>query len=136
MLEGWLSLPTAAEDLRVTRQRVFQMGAEEGKLTSLRQVPGAGERPAAYVVGEAEVCKLRRTQLEAAIKAAQDDDSEESAAQIAHLREQLAAVQLDAVKLLFVQLGASADAAEVAGDADLAKLLRRRAANMQVPVGT
>lgn len=134
VLEGWSSLPVAADALSVTRQRVFQMGAEESKLTSLRYIPGAGNRPAAYVVSESEVCRLRREQLDAAIKAAQGDGTEEGLAYVEVLRGQLAEVQLDAVRLLYVQLRVSADAAEVAGDAELAKLLRKRADNARVPV--
>jgi hypothetical protein len=132
VLEGWLSLPKAARLLSVTRQRVFQMGAEEDKLTSLRLIPGAGDRPAAYVVGEAEVCKLRREQLEAkiaSVKAAGDPDG-----LAGELETELVEVQLDAVSLLFAQLGAAAEAADVAGDADLARLLRKRRANMRAPV--
>ena len=58
VLTGWVSLPVAAKRLRVKRQRLFQMGVEEDKLDSLRQVPGGAERPAAYVISEAELCRL------------------------------------------------------------------------------
>lgn len=62
-LEGWLSLPEAGDLLRVTRQRVFQMGAEEGKLKTLRRIRGAGPRPAAYVVGTSEILALRALEV-------------------------------------------------------------------------
>lgn len=128
VLDGWTSLPVAAARLDVTRQRLFQMVDEE-KLTSVRQVLGAGSRPAAYVVGEAELCRLRRAQLEAALTAATAAEPEEAAA----LRKQLAEVQLDAVRLLHGQLEAAADAADVAGDARLARTLRRQAAGLRAP---
>lgn len=62
-LEGWLSLPEAGDLLHVTRQRVFQMGAEEGKLQTLRRIRGAGPRPAAYVVGTPEILALRALEV-------------------------------------------------------------------------
>lgn len=65
VLEGWVSLPVAAARLAVTRQRLFQM-ADEGKLTTIHQIPGAGERPAAYVVREIEVVRLEGEQAAAA----------------------------------------------------------------------
>jgi hypothetical protein len=132
VLEGWVSLPVAAGRLEVKRQRIFQMGTEENKLASLRKVLGSGKRPAVYVVSEAELCRLRREQLEAAIRVAQDTD--EGRHEVGILRGLLGAVQLDAVRLLYVQLGAAAEAAAVAGDEDLARLLRKRAAGMQAPV--
>jgi hypothetical protein len=49
VLEGQVSLPVAAKRLNVTRQRLFQM-VDEGKLTSIHKIPGAGARPAAYVI--------------------------------------------------------------------------------------
>jgi hypothetical protein len=61
-LEGKVSLPKAAKVLDVSRQRVFQMGAEEGKLPSLRRIAGAGERPAAYVLDTIEVLQFRAKQ--------------------------------------------------------------------------
>lgn len=134
VLIGWVSLPVAAKRLEVKRQRLFQMGVEEDKLSSLHQIPGERERPAAYVISEAELCRLRREQLEAGVKAAQRDDTDEGRAHLASLQRQLDAVQLDAVQLLLAQLGATADAAEVAGDEALAVLLRERAESMQVPV--
>lgn len=148
VLVGWISLPDAAKRLSVKRQRLFQMGVEEDKLTSLRHILGEKERPALYVIAEAELCRLRREQLaghikaaESAIKAAERDDSDEGRAQLADLRAQLVslraqldAVQLDAVQLLFAQLGQAADAADVAGDEALARLLRRRAESMRAPV--
>ena len=68
VLEGWVSLPVAAKRLSVTRQRLFQM-ADEGKLTTIHQIPGGGPRPAAYVVREIEVTRLEGEQ-EAAARAA------------------------------------------------------------------
>jgi hypothetical protein len=133
VLTGWVSLPVAAKRLRVKRQRLFQMGVEENKLGSLRQVPGGAERPAAYVISEAELCRLLREQLEGAIRVAQRDDSDEGRTGLANLERQLDAVQLDAVQLLSVQLGAAADAADVAGDEALARLLRKRAESVKAP---
>jgi hypothetical protein len=134
VLIGWVSLPVAAKRLNVKRQRLFQMGVEEGKLDSLHNILGAEERPALYVISEAELCRLRREQLEAAIKAAEHDDSDEGRARLASLRGQVEEVQLDAVQLLHAQLGAAADAADVAGDEALAKVLREHAESMQAPV--
>lgn len=65
VLAGWVSLPAAAKRLTVTRQRIFQM-VDEGKLTTIHQILGAGERPAAYVIREAEVTKLQAEQKAAA----------------------------------------------------------------------
>jgi hypothetical protein len=56
-LAGWLSLPVAALRMKKTRQRAYQM-AEDGTLKSVRQIPGAGPRPAAYVVRETEIENL------------------------------------------------------------------------------
>jgi len=70
VLEGWVSLPVAADRLSVTRQRIFQM-VDEGKLTTIHQIPGAGSRPAAYVISEPEVARLEREQ-EAAAHAADE----------------------------------------------------------------
>lgn len=135
VLAGWVSLPVAAKRLEVKRQRLFQMGVEEDKLDTLHQIPGGSRsRPAAYVISEAELCRLQRGQLEAAIKAAQRDDTDEGRAQLASLQGQLDAVQSDAVQLLMAQLGVTADAADVVGDGALARLLRKRAEGMQVPV--
>jgi hypothetical protein len=61
-LPGWESLPFAAARLRVKRQRLFQMGTEEHKLKSLHKLPGAGDRPAAYVVATAEIDALLEVQ--------------------------------------------------------------------------
>lgn len=68
VLEGWEGLPAAAARLGTTRQRLFQMGTEEGKLSSLRQIPGAGERPTAYVVSTKEIDALiaKRQEIDAA----------------------------------------------------------------------
>jgi hypothetical protein len=56
-LDGWLSLPVAAQKLGVSRQRVFQM-IQEDRIKSVRQIPGVGDRPAAYVVRLAEIDQL------------------------------------------------------------------------------
>ena len=133
VLVGWVSLPGAAKRLEVKRQRLFQMG-EEDKLGSLHYILGAKERPALYVIAEAELYRLKREQLKGAIKAAERDGSDEGRAQLASLQRQLTEVQLDAVQLLSAQLGAAADAADVAGDEALARLLRKRAESMGTPV--
>lgn len=57
VLPGWVSLPVAAAQLDVKRQRLFQM-IDEGKLTTVHRIPGAGSRPAAYVVRVEEVNRL------------------------------------------------------------------------------
>ena len=67
-LEGKVSLPVAAEVLRVSRQRIFQMG-EERKLISLRRIAGAGSRPAAYVLDTIEVLRLRAKQCASCLEA-------------------------------------------------------------------
>lgn len=72
-LEGQLSLPEAGALLRVTRQRVFQMGAEEHKLESLRYIRGGKNRPAAYVVATGEILKLRAIEVCAQCKAMRAD---------------------------------------------------------------
>jgi hypothetical protein len=61
-LPGWESLPFAAKRLGVKRQRLFQMGAEEGKLQTLHKLDGAGDRPAAYVVKTTEIDALLEVQ--------------------------------------------------------------------------
>jgi hypothetical protein len=66
VLEGWVSLPVVGKRLKVTRQRIFQM-VDEGKLTTIHQLPGAGERPAAYVVRESEVKRLEAEQRAAIV---------------------------------------------------------------------
>lgn len=80
-LEGWIAFPVAAERLKVSRQRFFQM-AEEGKLKTARKIPGTGERPAAYVVREAEIDEMLRQQEavgeRAAERAAEDRASPEA----------------------------------------------------------
>jgi hypothetical protein len=128
VLEGWRSLPDAAVPLGVTRQRLFQM-VDEGKLPSVRQVPGAGSRPAAYVISEAELCRLRREQLQAAIGAL-EAASDAEPGDLALLRERLAEVQMDALNLLRVQLGAAVEAADIAGDVKLSALLREKLAGV------
>lgn len=64
VLAGWVSLPVAAKRLNVTRQRLFQM-VDEGKLTTIHRVPGAGDRPAAYVIRDTEVDRLQKEQAAA-----------------------------------------------------------------------
>jgi hypothetical protein len=54
-LEGYTSLPEAGQYLKVTRQRIYQMGVEDGAFLTIRAVAGAGPRPAAYVVQNAEM---------------------------------------------------------------------------------
>jgi hypothetical protein len=61
-LEGYTSLPAARVTLRVTRQRIYQMGVDEGIFATIRSIPGAGDRPAAYVVQNAEVLWHRKFQ--------------------------------------------------------------------------
>lgn len=61
-LEGYTSLPDAAELLDVKRQRTYQMGVEEGVFATIRFIAGAGDRPAAYVVQNAELLWFRRPQ--------------------------------------------------------------------------
>ena len=48
-LDGWVTLPKAADELGVSRQYMYQL-AESHQLESLRQLPGSGDRPAAYVI--------------------------------------------------------------------------------------
>jgi hypothetical protein len=57
VLTGWLSLPVAGERLGRTRQRAYQL-VQENVLKTARQIPGVGERPAAYIVRETEVSNL------------------------------------------------------------------------------
>jgi hypothetical protein len=61
-LEGYTSLPDAADLLDVKRQRTYQMGVEEGVFATIRFIAGAGDRPAAYVVQNAELLWFRRMQ--------------------------------------------------------------------------
>lgn len=58
----WLSLPVVGKMLRVSRQRIFQMGLMENKFLSIEQVLGEGERPAAYLVRDEEVEKFLEAQ--------------------------------------------------------------------------
>lgn len=135
VLKGWISLPVSARQLAVTRQRIFQM-VDEGKLTSIHQIRGAGDRPAAYVVSEAEMCRLRREQLEASLAVERAAGLDADHDQIRMLEGYLATVQLDAVSLLHAQLAATAEAAEVAGQDDLATVLRGMLTTEEkVPVG-
>lgn len=64
-LEGYTSLPEAADLLDVKRQRTYQMGVEEGSFATIRSIAGAGDRPAAYVVQNAELLWFRKTQCPA-----------------------------------------------------------------------
>lgn len=57
VLKGWNTFPRVADELGIARQRVFQM-LDERKLTSVRKLPGSGERPAAYVISDAELERL------------------------------------------------------------------------------
>jgi len=61
-LEGYTSLPAARLTLKVTRQRIYQMAVDEGIFTTIRSLPGAGDRPAAYVVWNAELLWHRKFQ--------------------------------------------------------------------------
>jgi hypothetical protein len=68
VLEGWMSLPAVGDALRVTRQRVYQMGAER-KFKTIRKIPGAAPtdparrpRPMGYVVATWEVEELQAAQ--------------------------------------------------------------------------
>lgn len=54
VLEGWITLPEAAEDLGISRARVHQMAQEE-KLTTVSQL---GRRPV-YIVREAEIRRIK-----------------------------------------------------------------------------
>lgn len=70
VLLGWSSLPRAGVLLRVSRQRIFQMALEEWKFASIHMIPGSGVRPAAYVVQNIEVARMRRLQCEECRQAA------------------------------------------------------------------
>lgn len=72
-LKGWVSFPDAADRLGISRQRVFQM-LDEHKLTSARQLAGAGNRPAAYVISDREMDRLLAEQA-AAEAAAQEAET-------------------------------------------------------------
>lgn len=78
VLKGWVSFPAAAHRLSISRQRVFQM-LDEGKLPSARQLPGAGDRPAAYVISDKEMDRLLAEQA-AAEEASQETEKELAAA--------------------------------------------------------
>jgi hypothetical protein len=54
VLEGWITLPEAAEDLGISRARVHQMAQEE-KLTTVSQL---GRRPV-YIVREVEIRRIK-----------------------------------------------------------------------------
>lgn len=78
-LPGWVSLPAAGIRLGVSRQLMFQM-AQAHQLDSLRQLPGAGDRPAAYAITEEELEQLLArktvpTEVSAATEAAPDPAS-------------------------------------------------------------
>jgi hypothetical protein len=68
-LEGWVSLPAAAEQLGRTRQRASQL-AESGEFKTAHRIMGtAGTRPALIVVREAELrVKLEERERAAASK--------------------------------------------------------------------
>lgn len=77
-LKGYVSFPKVAEQLDVSRQRVFQM-LDERKLKTARRLPGTGDRPAAYMITEAERDRLVAEQ-KAAREAAERPDGEMAAA--------------------------------------------------------
>lgn len=79
VLKGWHTFPVAADRLGVRRQRVFQM-LDERKLTSARKLPGSGDRPAAYVISDAELERLLAEQRAASEEADADEDAGELAA--------------------------------------------------------
>lgn len=125
-LPGWKTLPAAADELGVKRQRVFQMIDEEGRLDHVYLVEGNGSRPAAYLVSDKDLCRLRGLQLEQLLKAARAK-GEEGLEEVADLERQQAALHLDTVLVLHSQLTLAAAAAEVAGDKALAARLRKQA---------
>ena len=128
-LPGWKSLPRAACALDVKRQRLFQMIDEDGVLEHVYLIEGDGERPAAYLVSDMDLCRLRGLQLEQLLKAARAK-GEEGQAEVAELESQQDALHLDTERLLHAQLGIAAAAADTAGDKALAALLRKRAAGL------
>lgn len=77
-LKGYVSFPVVARRLKVSRQRVFQM-LDERKLTSAVQLPGAGDRPAAYAITVRELDRLLAEQR-AAEEAAEHEPEKELAA--------------------------------------------------------
>lgn len=60
-LPGWMSLPKAARELKVTRARTFQM-VDEYVFKEVHLVEGTGDRPAVILVRESEVAELKRQQ--------------------------------------------------------------------------
>jgi len=92
VLEGWISLPDAADLLGKSRKRIYQMAREKDKngKTKLQTVHRLGLRPL-LVVREAEILKLKK-EAEAketteiledpdtmkAIREGQDDDGHRS----------------------------------------------------------
>jgi excisionase family DNA binding protein len=77
-LEGWLTLPEAASDLQISRQRFYQM-VQEGKITTCRRL---GRRPI-YIVREQEIQELLADKIAAteatflALKSGVSEDSDE-----------------------------------------------------------
>jgi hypothetical protein len=58
-LQGWLSLPVAAERAGISRQWLFEMVSNtDSELKNVRQVAGTGDRPACILVREAEIERL------------------------------------------------------------------------------
>lgn len=78
-LEGWKSLPAVGDLLKVSRQRIFQMGVNERKFTTIHLIlggvdPDTGEsrRPMGYVVRNEEVDEFLAVQKAAAAASAED----------------------------------------------------------------
>lgn len=63
-LEGWQTVPEAASDLGVTRQRFYQM-VNEGKIQTVHTI---GRRPV-LIVRTAEIVKLVRERAESEVEA-------------------------------------------------------------------
>jgi hypothetical protein len=131
-LPGWKSLPRSAVVLGVKRQRIFQMIDEEGALEHVYLIEGEKDdtRPAAYLVSDVDLYRLRGLQLEQLLKAARAK-GEEGQAEVAELQRQQDALHLDTVLLLHFQLTIAAEAAVAAGDKALAALLRKRAKGLE-----
>jgi hypothetical protein len=82
-IKGWLTLPEAGMELKISRQSMFQR-AESGKLTSLCYVPGSDpdKRPAAYLVSRDEVDRLLAEQRAAQQAAAERAQAAEAKAAV------------------------------------------------------
>ena len=84
-LEGYKSLPAFGNMLRVSRQRIFQMGLSERRFRTIRKIPGGvgpnGEerRPMGYVVALSEVEEFLAAQ-KAALAAADEASPAEALA--------------------------------------------------------